>query len=228
MGNEIEKGKFTRNMERGKFIVIEGIGGSGKSTLIPMCQELLTQNGLKTIYTREPGGLVPAEEIRQLIFDLKDKKLIGAEGQMSLFFAARKIWINGLVGPAIDSGVNVLTDRCHTSTGAYQGYAEGGDQKKILAIADIVMRNYKPDAVIFLDIERETSLKRRGKDVNGDPFDKEPPEYFDRLIAGYREMAQNSWGGLKWYRVNAELELTEVSKSVVKVLEDIFHKKLQR
>jgi len=172
--------------------------------------------------------LESAEKIRKLIFTLRDKKLIGPEGQMVLFFACRDLWLDGLVIPSIDDGINVLTDRCHTSTGAYQGYAEGGDQKQILAIADVVLGEYKPDAIVLLDVSRETSMRRRGKDVNGDPFDKETPEYFDRLIAGYREMAKTGWGGLNWYVVDGEPKPEVVSESVAKVLEDIFEIKLQR
>jgi dTMP kinase len=214
--------------EKGKFVVFEGAGGSGKGTQINFAKDLLTNNGLQVVYTREPGGIEPAEEIRRLIFTLREKKLIGPEGQLSLFFAARDLWVIGVVVPNIDGGTNVLTDRCHTSTGAYQGYAEGGDQKQILAIADVVLGNYKPDAVVLLDVSRETSMQRRGKDVNGDPFDKETPAYFDRLIAGYREMAKTGWGGLNWFVVNGEPKPEIVSESVAKVLEVIFEKKLQR
>ncbi len=209
-------------------MVIDGIGGAGKGIQIEYAKHLLQRNGLQAIFTREPGGIAPSEEIRQLIFTLKDRKLIGAEGQMVLFFAARKFWIDGIVGPNIDVGTNVLTDRCHTSTGAYQGYAEGGDQKTILEMADIILGRYKPDAVILIDISKETSMRRRGKDLNGDPFDKESPEYFDRLIAGYREMAKTGWGGLTWYKVDGEPSCEIVSESMAKILEDIFETKLQR
>lgn len=214
--------------ERGKFVVFEGIGGSGKGTQIELAKDLLQKNNLTSVYTREPGGLVPAEKIRQLIFDLRDKKLIGPEGQMALFFAARKLWVDGVVAPNIEDGINVFTDRCHTSTGAYQGYAEGGNQKQILAIADEVLGKYKPDAVVFIDISKETSAKRRGKNVNGDPFDKESCEYFDRLIAGYREMADTGWGDLNWYKVDGEKSPESVSESIAKVLEGVFDRKLQR
>ncbi len=214
--------------ETGKFIVFEGIGGSGKGTQIELAKNLLEKNGIKAIYTREPGGIEPAEKIRELIFTLRGKRLIKAEGQMVLFFAARKLWVDGVVAPNLDKGVNVLTDRCHTSTGAYQGHAEGGDQKQILDIADVILGNYKPDAVILLDISKETSIERRGKNVNGDPFDKESSEYFDRLIAGYREMAETGWGGLKWYVVNGEAKPEKVAESIAKVLEEIFERKLER
>lgn len=214
--------------KNGKFVVMEGIGGSGKGTQIEYAKNLLKKNGIDAVYTREPGGLAPAEKVRELIFNLRDKKLIGPEGQMVLFFAARKLWIDDVVAPNINLGINVLTDRCHTSTGAYQGYAEGGNQKQILAIADEVLGKYKPDAVIFLDISKQTFLKRRAGDVQGDPFDKESSEYFDKLIAGYREMAKTGWGGLKWYIVDGEPEPQVVSESVARVLEEIFERKLER
>lgn len=214
--------------ERGKFVIFEGPGGCGKGTQIEIATNILVKNGLKAISTREPGGVGPSEEIRKLIFELKDKKLIGAEGQMVMFFTARKFWVDGLVSPNIDNGVNVLGDRGYPSTGAYQGYAEGGDQDRILKMADIIMRGYKPDAVLLLDVSAGTSRKRRGKDVDGDPFDRETPEYLDRVVGGYRDMAKNSWGDLNWFVVNAEPTPEVVSESIAKVLEDIFETKLQR
>lgn len=209
-------------MERGRFIVFEGIGGSGKGTQIEIAGKLLENKGFKVITTREPGGIEPAEKIRQLIFDLRGKELIGAEGQMALFFAARKLWVDGVVGPNLEKGINVLTDRCHTSTAAYQGYAEGGDLNKILSISEVVLGKYKPDAVIFLDISYDTMAKRRGVNPDGDPFDLQPREYVERLIAGYRKMARENWGGMKWFVVDGEGTVDEVASSVAKVLEQIF------
>ncbi|HJY98197.1 MAG TPA: dTMP kinase [Patescibacteria group bacterium] len=214
--------------ERGKFVVFEGAGGSGKGIQIEIAKNLLLGNGFQVIATREPGGVGPSEEIRQLIFTLKDLKLIGAEGQLVMFFTARKFWVDQLVAPNVNRGVHVLGDRSYPSTGAYQGFAEGGDQDKILKIADVIMGKYKPDAVLLLDVSSETSRKRRGKEVNGDPFDRETPEYLDRLVAGYREMAKTGWGGLDWYMVDGEPKPEIVSESIAKVLEHIFQKKLQR
>ena len=207
---------------------LKELGGSGKGVQINAAEKLLKKNGLEVIKTFEPGGVDPSIEIRKLIFSLREKKLIKAEGQMVLFFAARKLWIDGVVKPNIDQGIHILTDRSHTSTGAYQGYAEGGDQKIILEMADVIMGEYKPDAVVLLDISRETSMKRRGRNVKGDPFDKETPEYFDRLIAGYREMASTRWDNLNWFIVDGEPAPNVVSESVAKILEDVFEKKLQR
>jgi dTMP kinase len=214
-------------MKRGKFVVIEGVGGCGKGTQVKLAKKLLKKNKIKVVSTREPGGIGSSEVIRQLIFDLRDKKLIGSEGQMVLFYAARKFWIEKFVKPNLKKGVNVIADRSYTSTGAYQGYGEGGDQKKILGISDVVMGEVKPNAVILLDVSIETSMERR-KDPNGDPFDKENKKYFQKIIDGYREMAKNKWGGLKWYVVDGEPKVSEVSESVAVVLDNILGKKLKR
>lgn len=213
--------------ERGKFIVFEGVGGCGKGTQIARAYEMLKNNGLQAVSTREPGGVAASEEIRKLIFTLRGEKLIDAGEQMVMFFTARKFWVDGVVAPNLDAGIHVLADRGYTSTGAYQGYGEGGNIRRILAISDVVMKNYKPDAIILLDVSPETSMKRR-TETNGDPFDKEGAEYFQRIVAGYREMARGGWGGLNWFMVNGEPKPEVVSESVAKILEDIFETKLQR
>ena len=148
--------------ERGLFPVFEGVGGCGKGTQIEIAKNLLLKNGFNVIATREPGGIGESEKIRKLIFDLKERKLIGAKGQTVIFFTARKFWVDGLVAPSIDKGIHVLGDRCYASTGAYQGYAEGGDKEGIiLEIADVIMGKHKPDAIILLIFQ----VKLPGKDV---------------------------------------------------------------
>lgn len=213
--------------KKGKFIVFEGVGGCGKGVQVRFVKKLLKRNRMKVITTREPGGIKSSEVIRQLIFDLRGQKLIGSEGQMVLFYAARKFWVDKVVNPSLKKRINVIADRSYTATCAYQGYAEGGDQNIILKISDVVMGQAKPDAVILLDVSVETSMERR-KDTKGDPFDKEDKKYFQKIINGYREMAREKWGGLKWYVVDGEPSIKEVSESVAKVFEKIFSRKLNR
>jgi dTMP kinase len=215
------------SIKNGKFIVFEGVGGCGKGTQIRIANKLLLKNKIKVVTTREPGGIPVSEEMRDLIFTLRDKKLIGPEGQMVLFFAARKFWVKSFVKKNIEKGVNVLADRCYPATGAYQGYGEGGNQHQILGISDVVMGKYKPDAVILLDVSTKTSMKRRA-DSNGDPFDKETVEYFNKIVNGYKQMAKKRWGGLRWYVVDGESSVDEVAESVAKVLEKIYSRKLDR
>ena len=209
--------------DRGQFIIIEGIGGAGKTTQIEFVKELLTNNKMDTVVTREPGGIAASEDIRDLIFSLRDKNLIGPEGQTVLFFGARMLWMKNLVIPYLQNGKNVVTDRCHTSTAAYQGYAEGGDLGKIEKISEVVLGKYKPDAVIFIDVSAETAKKRK-TDVAGDPYDKEGLDYQNRLILGYQKMAKENWGGIAWYSVNGENTVDQVSEEIKLILEKIFKK----
>lgn len=212
---------------KGKFIVLEGVGGSGKSTQLVYASEHLTSLGRANVITREPGGVPEAERIRKLIFLLKGANIINADHQMALFFAAREFWVSGVVAPNIDKGVDVLCDRTYTSTGAYQGYAEGGNIETIKKMADIVMGNYKPNGIILLDISLETARRRVVRE-NGesDPYDEKGKDYFKRLIYGYREMASQNWGDVPWYVVNGEKSRAEVAKEVARVLDAIIFSKV--
>lgn len=210
-------------MKRGKFVVFEGVGGSCKTTQVKLAEKFLKSKDVEFIATREPGGVEVSEKLRELIFDLRKKNLISSEGQMVLFSAAGYLWINALVKPALKKGINILTDRAHTSTTAYQGYAEGGNLDQILGISEIIMQSVLPDAVILLDISPETSIKRRIGKRNEDLFDDQDKDYLERLVLGYRKMAKENWGGLRWYLVNGEDKIAGVQESIKILLKEIFN-----
>lgn len=213
--------------ERGKYVVFEGPGGAGKGTQIEFAENLLINNGLTVITSREPGGEKDAEGIRDLIFRVKRKELIAPDVEMVLFFKAREILAKRILIPSLDNGINVLGDRSYVATAAYQGYGGGIDLENVIKLARYFIGDVRPDGVILLDISTQTSMSRRAN-PEGDPFDMQQKEYFDRVIAGYREMAENGWGGLKWYRINGEQSPNTVSKSVAVALEDIFCRQLVR
>ena len=208
-------------VERGKFIVFEGIGGCGKTTQVRLAQEYLDKKGISAVVTREPGGVKEAELIRKLIFNLKDKGIINADHQMALFFAARAVWLEGLVKPKRKKGIWVLTDRCDASTNAYQGFGEGGDRKVIKRFSSLVMGRCRPDAILLIDISSETYFLRRGNCTDGDPFDKEPVEYHERVINGYRQMAKENWGHVPWYVINGEPDVKAVSRDIRQILDKL-------
>src|SRR3990167_3619741 len=138
--------------ENGKFIVFEGPGAAGKGTQISFAKDLLSRNGFEVLTTREPGGTSAGEEIRQLIFKLRGEHLITPGEQMVLFFAARKLLVQEIIKPNRKLGKVILGDRFDPSTGAYQGYAEGGDMKKIEGLIRVGLDGFKPDAVVLLDV----------------------------------------------------------------------------
>lgn len=208
--------------ERGKLIGFEGPGRAGKDTQIELAYRFLISNGYDVILTREPGGTEAGEDIRQLIFKLKQEKAINADQQVALFFASRFFWAKRVIEPAIKGGVNVLSNRTYFSTYAFQGFGEGADLESIRKLANVVMEGHKPAAIILLDVGVNTILERIGANgTEGDPFDLQNIDYFERVIGGYREMAQMHWEGIPWYVVDAEKTKDEVAKDVQCVLMEI-------
>lgn len=207
--------------ERGKFVVFEGVGGSGKTEQISRSAEYLRSLGREVTVTREPGGVESAEWLREFVFKLKSEKLANADHQLALFMASRYILQNGLIIPNLEQGVDIIKDRGNGSTGAYQGYAEGGDLDVIEQMARTVMGEYKPNAIFLLDVSVETSMARNSKNKDGDPFDDEGKEYFSRVIEGYREMASNNWSGVPWYIIDAEQSIEEVQGNVQDILKEV-------
>jgi len=205
-------------MGSSKFIVIEGVGGAGKSTVSKKVFQKLQDEKIDAILTREPGGLPEAESIRELIFDLKRDNLIGAENQAVLFSAARKLWMQQIVKPALAKGLVVIADRSYISTNAYQGVAEGGDSAKILKITEIAMENRLPDLVVYLDIDASTAIKRNVKSKGNDPFDDQGLIYTEKLVRAYRAMEKENWSGVKWEKVDANKPLKDVVIDVYKII----------
>ena len=162
--------------------------------------------------------------IRKLIFTLKERGVINADHQMALFFAARYLWVEQWVRPRRARGLNIVSDRSFPATAAYQGYAEGGNLTVVERMAEVIFEGCKPDAVLLFDASSEETMKRlraAGR-TEVDPFDRQGIEYFERVIWGYRDMAARQWGGMDWYVINPDLDVSSVSRQVVRCLNHIF------
>ncbi|KKQ95487.1 MAG: Thymidylate kinase [Candidatus Woesebacteria bacterium GW2011_GWB1_43_14] len=207
----------------GLFIALEGVGGSGKSTQIDGAKEYLESRGFEVVATREPGGVPEAERIRKLIFSLGDE--ISPDHQVALFFAARMFWVEDLLAPELKEGKLVLTDRTYTSTAAYQGFGRGADMGVIKNLADYILREHKPDGIILFDLDAKVAMERRTNNNDGDPFDEAEKEEWDKIVKGYRQMAWEDWGGLRWYVVDASQPIEGVAKEVKGCLNMILESK---
>lgn len=206
--------------ERGKFIVIEGGGGAGKSTQVRLAKEYLElEHGRRVVLTREPGGTPEAEAIRQLLFKLKGLKAANPDHQVALVFAARDFSVKRIVTPNIDNGIDVVSDRSYPSTAAFQGYGEGADLASIERMVEIIMGKYKPDAIILLDVNSKTARSRNQEE--NDPFDSESKDFFERVFEGYRDLARKNWSGVPWFVVNGEGSIGQVSEDVRQILDKI-------
>jgi dTMP kinase len=146
----------------GKFITFEGGEGAGKSTQLRLLAQRLSDKGVETLTTREPGGSPRAEELREILLSGKAKGL-GPTGEAILFTAARIDHLDSVILPALKRGAWVLCDRFADSTRAYQG-ARGGVEPGIIALLErVALRNVKPDLTIILDLPPQQGLERASK-----------------------------------------------------------------
>ena len=144
--------------KKGFFITFEGIDGSGKSTQIQNLAKYLEEHGFDIIITREPGGSVGGEEIRNLLLQGAVDRW-SAETEILLFTAARRDHLERIILPALQGGKIVICDRFTDSTRMYQGMR--GPKLRVLVdnLTEEVI-NCDPDLTIIIDIDPEISLRR--------------------------------------------------------------------
>lgn len=169
----------------GKFIVIEGGEGSGKSTMVKVAQEYFPQ----VLVTREPGGSPFAEMIRKLILCDEAKEAHG-ETQFGLFWAARFDHVHNKVKPALEKGINVLTDRFDSSSFAYQIYGQEAKHLKdlFLKMRQVYLKEYTPDLYIYLQVDPKEGMRRvaQRKGISNH-FDNRAIDFHHRLHEGYMD-----------------------------------------
>lgn len=196
-------------MGEGLFISLEGIDGSGKTSLIKYLQERFLSYPLITI--REPGGTAVSEKIREILLNV-DNDLITARTEAILYAAARSQVVEQLVGPSLQQGKLVVADRYLDSTIAYQGYGRGLDLQFLHTLNQLCTGGLRPHATILLDIEPQLGEKRR-KHEKADRLEQEGLEFQARVREGYLQLAQDEPG--RFHVVNGGREFVEVAEDVV-------------
>ena len=200
--------------QQGKYIVIEGTDGTGKSTQVERLAERLEGSGLEVVQFHEPDGVEISGEIRSII---KNGSLARSAFTNLLLFSAsrRENWLqSGL--PVLERGGWVVSARDYTSTLAYQGYGEGLDIDMINHVTAISTdeRYMNPDTTLILDIddeaERAKRIGQRGELENPDTFESKDSEFQLRVQNGYREIARKR--GLKI--ISASRTIGEVERSI--------------
>ncbi|HKA17118.1 MAG TPA: dTMP kinase [Blastocatellia bacterium] len=177
----------------GLFITLEGIDGCGKSTQREMLAEQLKRRGFEIVVTREPGGSVIGEGIRQLL--VSDASVhLASTTELLLYVAARAQHVAELIRPSVDAGRIVISDRYTDSTVAFQGYGRGLDLDVIERLNRFATGGLKPDLTIVFDLDPNTARSRSGsRPVGGllGAFDEQHADFHARMRAGYLRMAQN-------------------------------------
>jgi len=201
------------------LITLEGVDGSGKSTLINDLKEFLETRGHRVTVTREPGGIDIAEQIRSVILDQKNTKMDGRTEAL-LYAAARRQHLVEKVIPSLEEGNIVLCDRFIDSSLAYQGYARGLGIDEVLSINKFAIGDVMPHLTLYLDLDPQEGLKRiaknKGREVNR--LDLEELNFHVKVREGYEEVLKRF--PARMARVDANQEIEKVLADASKVLID--------
>ena len=175
--------------DKGYFISFEGIDGSGKSTQIKKLARFLENLDFDVIITREPGGSVGGEEIRNLLLRGQVDRW-SAETEILLFTAARRDHLERIILPAINDGKIVLCDRFTDSTRMYQGM-RGPNLRTLVDMLNAKVINHDPDLTIIIDIDPEISLKRaKSRKTSEERFEDFGVELQMKMRQGFIELAK--------------------------------------
>lgn len=196
------------------FISIEGPDGSGKTTIAKMVVDKLNNEGYKTLYTREPGGVKIAENIRDIILDVKNTNL-DARCEALLYAASRRQHLVEKVIPALNDGYIVISDRFVDSSLAYQGYARGIGIDEVYSINMFAIDKAWPDLTILLDISPSVGLKRimenRQNEINR--LDLEDINFHNKVHQGYEIIKE---------KYKDRITLVDANKSVDEVFNQVY------
>ena len=174
---------------QGKFITLEGIEGSGKSTNLETVKSILDQYKIDYVLTREPGGGPLGPHLRNLLLD-KDQS-ISPSVEMLLMMADRRDHVDNLINPNLDKGIWVISDRYLDSTIAYQG---GGRQLDIDLITSLSasLKLPTPDFTLLFDLPVDVALERAKERSELDRFEREPLDFHSRIRESYLELASTN------------------------------------
>ena len=198
-----------------KFITLEGLEGTGKSTQTAEIADYLRGKGIEVYITQEPGGTPLGEEIRQWLLDPEHQ--ISEISELLLFYAARMQHIEQQIKPALHKGCWVICDRFMDSSYAYQG---GGRNIPLDYIEQLnrMAVSIKPDLTLLLDMSPEHIWKRINSN-NLDRFERENTVFFERVRNAYLQCADNHAERIKI--INAEQDITVVKKTIIAHLEPL-------
>lgn len=216
---------------RGRFITLEGVEGTGKTTQCALLCDRLRGRGIDVVQTREPGGTPLGENVRRLLLAPGgDGPSAGAE--LLLFLAARAQLAAEVIVPALEAGKWVVCDRFSDATLAYQGYGRGIDVEAIKSLNEFATGGLRPDRTILLDLDVEAGIERAvagkkefdggGGSGRGDRMENEDLEFHRRVREGYLTLAEQEPERIKTVRVSGSIE--DIHELIVTLIEPFFAK----
>lgn len=174
---------------RGKFLVVDGIDGAGKSTAMHAITSALETHGIPYQLTREPGGTPLAEEIREMILSPRDEA-VDEYTELLMMFASRSQHIKTRILPALESGQWVVSDRFTSTTKAYQGAARGMSMKHINMLETMVQGSLRPDMTFVLDLDPDIGKSRTSQRGDENRLDRETLDFMSKAREGFLMQAR--------------------------------------
>ena len=197
-------------MSKGFFITFEGGEGSGKTTQSELLYNNLKQKGLNVTRTREPGGTILAESIREILLK-GEKDKMSSLTELYLFSAARRDHIDNVIAPSLKNNEIVICDRFIDSTTAYQGYAGNIDLNLINSINNFTIGSIIPNITYIFDIDPNIGLKRSINNTSEEiRFEEKDIGYHKKIRSGFLEIAKNNSD--RCIVIDAEQELKKIEE----------------
>ena len=202
----------------GRFIVLDGPDGSGKSTQIALLRDHLAAAGADVLCVHDPGATAVGEKIRSILLDPKQTHL-SPIAETLLFMASRAQLVAEKVRPALAAGKVVLCDRFISATIAYQG-ASGVPADLIVRVGELAVGNLWPDLTIILDLPAEVGMARAARRGAGDRVESRAMAYHDEVRENFRALRDGYPAPV--VHVDATLDRPNVFANILAELEKAF------
>jgi len=203
------------------FITFEGIEGCGKTTQVELLSRFMKDQDIPSIFTREPGGCVISNKIRDILLDAENRKLVPL-AELLLYAAARTQHVEEVIRPSISEGKIVICDRFTDATIAYQGFGRSLDLDLICNLNRLASGGLVPNLTILLDCPEELGLRRAQeriqliKGAREERFEKESLRFHHAVREGYLHLAANS--PERFVVLDASKEISETAFAVREVV----------
>jgi len=205
--------------QKGFFLSLEGGEGAGKSTQNRHIVEWLSARGKTVLETREPGGTLVSEQIRQVLLDTRNAGL-NPTAELLMMFAARSQLVHEVILPALEEGKVIVCDRFADASYAYQGGGRQLDIDTIAAVEKIVLDDLQPDLTLLFDIPVDAGMKRVAGRGAADRFEVESMRFFERVRQAYLDRARAN--PHRFRVIDASLDEQQVWQQVKTILEEEF------
>lgn len=200
-------------MQKGKLIVIEGQGFTGKTTQANLLVSKLKESGIEAISVRHPGGTPHAEKYRRELLEKKQAGILTPDEELELILKALHSLVDELILPTLEKGTWVVLTRFIASTIVYQGYQEGLDKDFIRTQAEKASQHLKPDLSILIDLSEEEIVSRQGKarDSEIHAYNNSDLEILKTRRSGFLEVFKDMENAVV---VNSEKPKEEVAEEI--------------